>query len=335
MNGMPNTSRGLVESGSEEGRSIQTPQGIIEAALALPGVTWAVLYGCPDKAQEWESRGQGGPVPNVLQDLALPGDRLPLVVTRALHQGTIEQSRFFSVWLRSELGRDPSEPELDALSSVIAIPLYLSPDMTAFLLLGCRDRDPHLPLFEAFRAQIEDAATQSQGFNEQELAELAAGQESGGPLVAVYRLLDREVAVFHAFLAIEMKRSVRYQRNLSLLTFTVRHPRIASIAETVMLGVAQTLRSRLRSTDTVGRADQHVIGVVLPEISEGTARWLSPRLRLAVLRYLATVDRVYTVEIGVAARPRPHDKPEDLIAQAVRHVIEAPLALRYHVSCPS
>lgn len=302
-------------------------QSITAQAIGVPGVMWAASYGYDPETNRWDCFGREGVLPSVLQGFALPAGRLPPPIKRALETGSIEHSRLFSIWLQEETGTEIPAHDLDALASLLIVPVRLSLETTALLLLGCSARELDLTLFHQLQERLE---LQSGTLDEENHVQaIALGPEDADPLAHIHQLLSQNVALFQGFMAIEMMRAIRYHHHLSLLTFALRHPQTSMLPEKVLVGTAQVLRGRLRRLDIIGRAGPHVIAALLPETGEGNARWISPRLRLAVLRYLRTVDRAYELEIGVASKPRPRMRPEEMIAEALHTVIEAPLGIRY------
>jgi GGDEF domain-containing protein len=301
---------------------------IVRLAITIPNVLWSIGYLRHDESNRWLSVSQSGSVPPSLHSLALPVLRLPGTIDRALQTDSIEHSRLFSIWLREEIGRELTDEDLNGVSSVVAVPLHMGDNGKTLLLIGTTDRSPDLSVFEAFRSDMRATAPASSDQEQKEFDE-SDGWSTSDTLVSLHKLLLGNNSLFNEFLGIEMMRAVRYHRSMSVLTFTIRHELKRDVPADVMIGVGDLLRRRLRPMDIVGRVRADTLGVVLPETGEGSARWLSPRLRTIVYRYLTLTDKLYDLDIGVASNPRKGDKPESMVDWALRRIVEAPLSVGF------
>jgi diguanylate cyclase (GGDEF)-like protein len=126
----------------------------------------------------------------------------------------------------------------------------------------------------------------------------------------------------------EVKRSVRHHRALSVVMLDLdefksvndRHGHLTGDA--VLRAVAETIRGRLRSTDTIGRYGGEEFIAILPETSMEQALELAEDLRLAVERIDFCTERGERIQTRISAGVSTITSPvnpstgEDLISAA-------------------
>jgi hypothetical protein len=311
--GMTRT-QSYTDSAQVERAEALDPLLVAATALGLPGVTWAIIYWPSDDGHRCRIAAAAGDVPTVLRDFDLPLDRLPPPVVRALLKDSIEQGRFSVLWLANETGNEISEADLEGLKGLTTIPLRISPAYTALMLLGTTTRSPQMGPFIEFRSNIEGRVT---GTSETD----GIAQEHLAVLETEFRLLSQNSLLFQARMAVEMARSQRYRRHLSLLTFEMGHAGAGPEQVSIMTETAIALRRHLRLSDIVGRIDAKTIGVVLPETSESHALWISPRLGRIVQEFLARNGLPTNITIGLASRPTSPEAPADFIRRAMVTIV--------------
>ena len=130
----------------------------------------------------------------------------------------------------------------------------------------------------------------------------------------------------HELLRIEMKRSTRYHRAVSVLmldvdsfkTFndTYGHPQ----GDQLLRNIAAILRAGVRNVDFVGRYGGEEFLVILPETTKDDACRMAERIRSAVeARAMLEIDGKTvrrTVSVGVASYPEDALNPADLVQKA-------------------
>jgi GGDEF domain-containing protein len=132
-------------------------------------------------------------------------------------------------------------------------------------------------------------------------------------------------AYFGYRLELEIARARRYDRPVSLITFTLRHPEFPVAAPEVIDGLIGALQSQCRPSDIVGRSGYNTIGVILPETLQEQLAQVGSRLLLGATHLLNFDIQGYTVELGQAALTADHATAADLTQDAWRHRTSIPL----------
>jgi len=126
-------------------------------------------------------------------------------------------------------------------------------------------------------------------------------------------------------LDLEVKRSYREQRQLSLQWLEIDHLRPlhdscgSSVAEEVLRRVAAELLRRTRSTDLVCRVAEDQFAVLLPSCEAGSAQRVADLLRDTVARLEIQrqgIEVAVTLSVGLTALRRGQDDIESLINRA-------------------
>lgn len=108
----------------------------------------------------------------------------------------------------------------------------------------------------------------------------------------------------------ELQRTMRYQRNLSILMIDIDHFKVVNdtyghiVGDAVLREISQSLQTHTRRSDFVGRYGGEEFLVVLPETSLGKALVLAEKLRKQVEKLSVQCDghtvKGTTISIGVA-----------------------------------
>jgi diguanylate cyclase (GGDEF)-like protein len=131
-------------------------------------------------------------------------------------------------------------------------------------------------------------------------------------------------AYFRVALPIEVRRSVRYGRPLSLVLVRMdNYEELAAIrspagAEAAIREAAGILKDRTRAMDTKCRVATERFTVLLPETNAGAAMVVAERLResLAAVRQVQEQGPGLVVSAGIAACPEHADDPESLLRRS-------------------
>ena len=133
-------------------------------------------------------------------------------------------------------------------------------------------------------------------------------------------LLTRQA--FDFYLRLQLKRAVRSQNFLTLLMLVGQREwgDVVVTGDTEMVqDVAETIRSEVRITDAIGRADEGTLGVILLDADFDQSRGVIGRLLSRIAdRTFATMQRL---TIGAASCPTHSADPEALRQQALSRVI--------------
>lgn len=129
---------------------------------------------------------------------------------------------------------------------------------------------------------------------------------------------------FRVALPIEVRRSVRYGRPLSLVLVRVdNYEDLAALrgpagAEAAIREAAGILKDRTRTMDTKCRVATERFAALLPETDAGAAMVVAERLRenVAALRQAQESGPGLTVSAGIAACPEHADDPESLLRRS-------------------
>lgn len=130
----------------------------------------------------------------------------------------------------------------------------------------------------------------------------------------------------------ELQRTMRYQRDLSVLMIDIDHFKNVNdtyghiVGDAVLREVAQSLQTHTRRSDFVGRYGGEEFLVVLPETSLGKARVLAEKLREQVEKLTVECDghtvAGTTISIGVAEYDKDADS-DALIGRSDKWLYEA------------
>jgi diguanylate cyclase (GGDEF)-like protein/putative nucleotidyltransferase with HDIG domain len=124
----------------------------------------------------------------------------------------------------------------------------------------------------------------------------------------------------------EVERAGRYHRPLSVAFVDIDHFKQVNdtyghgVGDSVLRGVAQTIKTHLRASDTIGRYGGEEFLIVLPETSVDDAAALAEKLRLLVARQQYPVEGssplAVTISIGIAGGIGEQLRVEELVHDA-------------------
>jgi diguanylate cyclase (GGDEF)-like protein len=123
----------------------------------------------------------------------------------------------------------------------------------------------------------------------------------------------------------EVERAARYQRPFSVAFVDIDHFKAVNdtyghaVGDVVLRGVAQTIRTNLRATDTIGRYGGEEFMLLLTETSPEEATVLTEKLRLLVARQRFPVsgqELQVTISIGIAGGLGSNLRVEALVRDA-------------------
>jgi hypothetical protein len=123
-------------------------------------------------------------------------------------------------------------------------------------------------------------------------------------------------AYFAYRLELEMARARRYTRPLSIITLTFLPPRGSKTVSIRSDRLAAALRGLCRPSDIMGLADQHSIGVILPETSQIDLLSPSNRLYSTANTLVTSMAPDCTVSIGSTTLSPAHQTAADMISDA-------------------
>jgi len=132
---------------------------------------------------------------------------------------------------------------------------------------------------------------------------------------------------FHAALTIEIERTERYGRSLSVVVADLdgfkavndRHGHAAG--DSTLINIAGALRGGVRSADLVGRIGGDEFSILLPETPTMEACQLVERIQLAI-GGIATAEHL-TLSFGLSTWHGPGDSPSELLRRADMALYEA------------
>jgi diguanylate cyclase (GGDEF)-like protein len=137
---------------------------------------------------------------------------------------------------------------------------------------------------------------------------------------------------FHDMLERECSRSRRHQRPLSALFMDIDYFKRVNdrhghhVGDIALAATAGTIRSCLRTEDTVARYGGEEIVALLPETELAEAAWVGEKVRVAVeqnqIRFRDQVFSV-TISIGCAVYEAHDTTPDDFVGRADAKVYEA------------
>ncbi len=120
----------------------------------------------------------------------------------------------------------------------------------------------------------------------------------------------------------EVKRAIRYDRQLSLLMIDIDHFKNVNdtyghiVGDKVIVAISETLKKYFRKADTVGRFGGEEFTVILPETTLQSAILSAERLRLAVSQIKFNTKEKITISIGIAELDSTMKNEMDLLKKA-------------------
>jgi len=141
----------------------------------------------------------------------------------------------------------------------------------------------------------------------------------------------------------ELARTLRYERELSILMFDVDHFKRVNdtyghkVGDLVLMKLAEVCRAALRTIDIVGRIGGEEFAVLLPETGSEQAMEVAERLRAAIaaaqIRLGSGLPLRFTVSFGVASLSEKDSNVDMLLNQADRGLYRAKSEGRNRVCC--
>ncbi len=134
---------------------------------------------------------------------------------------------------------------------------------------------------------------------------------------------------FEELFEMECKRSRRYNRPITLVYLDlddfkkVNDGRGHQTGDEVLLAVATTLRSSLRSTDCVARIGGDEFAILLPETDEEGARIIMNKLNAVLQTLLTPTNWPIGFSFGVVTFPAPLESLETMLERADKLMYEA------------
>lgn len=128
-------------------------------------------------------------------------------------------------------------------------------------------------------------------------------------------------ATIDAAFAVEIERSHRHERPMSILMVDIDHFKSVNdrfghqAGDRVLKTIAEAIRAGVRLSDTVGRWGGEEFLVLCPETSSTDARALADRLRLAVRAATADHTGSHSISVGIAGA-RSDDTTDALLRRA-------------------
>jgi diguanylate cyclase (GGDEF)-like protein len=145
---------------------------------------------------------------------------------------------------------------------------------------------------------------------------------------------------FYLLLGQEVRRALRYGRNLSLIIldidyFKAYNDRYGHLAgDEALRQIARVLKTKSRDVDVVARYGGEEFTIILPETELPQAAFQAERLRVAVEghRFSPAAEGHLTVSLGAATLVEGMDRPEQLVHRADQVLYEAKASGRNRVS---
>jgi len=145
---------------------------------------------------------------------------------------------------------------------------------------------------------------------------------------------------FYLLLGQEVRRALRYGRNLSLIIldidyFKAYNDRYGHLAgDEALRQIARVLKTKSRDVDVVARYGGEEFTIILPETELPQAAVQAERLRVAVEghRFSPAAEGHLTVSLGAATLVEGMDRPEQLVHRADQVLYEAKASGRNRVS---
>jgi diguanylate cyclase (GGDEF)-like protein len=137
---------------------------------------------------------------------------------------------------------------------------------------------------------------------------------------------------FFLLAAKEMRRSVRFKKNLSLLMVDLDYFKEINdtyghqVGDNVLKHLGHLIRESLREIDIAGRYGGDEFAILMPETSEQNAEILGNRIREKIREniFLTEAGKVrFTASLGLASRREEHKTFEDLMEAADRALYQA------------
>ncbi|MCI0372128.1 MAG: GGDEF domain-containing protein, partial [candidate division NC10 bacterium] len=144
---------------------------------------------------------------------------------------------------------------------------------------------------------------------------------------------------FYLLLGQEVRRALRYGRNLSLIMldidyFKAYNDRYGHLAgDEALRQIARVLKTKSRDVDMVARYGGEEFTIILPETELPQAAVQAERLRVAVEghRFSPAAEGHLTVSVGAATLIEGMDRPEQLVHRADQGLYEAKASGRNRV----
>ena len=127
---------------------------------------------------------------------------------------------------------------------------------------------------------------------------------------------------FQSLAQVEVDRSRRYQRELSLAyldvdDFKAINDRLGHVeGDHVLSQVSHVMRCTVRSVDTVARMGGDEFAILMPETNAASARIVADRVRAEMMRLATTDARPVPCSMGLVTFDRPAGSLKELITAA-------------------
>jgi len=133
---------------------------------------------------------------------------------------------------------------------------------------------------------------------------------------------------FEQVLENEIQRSLRFERNFSIIFFDVDDFKNINdkfghhAGDTVLVELAELVRSSIRKIDTVSRIGGEEFSIIVPEINLSDACKMAEKIRAHIESYKFSIGKVITASFGVAEYSKDKRKV-DLLKEADKAMYKA------------